>query len=94
MGERTGSRVLQWVWSYVKVHAHEMVYIGMDKRLRILLMMSLMGAGFGANSVQIHRQLVLPSAMAVLSLRGLQPWHKVAETMGEATHRNGFLHSK
>ncbi|KAK1845602.1 hypothetical protein CCHR01_11772 [Colletotrichum chrysophilum] len=22
MGERTGSRVLQWVWSYVQDHAH------------------------------------------------------------------------
>ncbi|KAK1856823.1 class II Aldolase and Adducin domain-containing protein [Colletotrichum chrysophilum] len=27
MGERTGSRVFQWVWSYVEENRVEMVYI-------------------------------------------------------------------
>ncbi|KAL0936195.1 hypothetical protein CTRU02_208410 [Colletotrichum truncatum] len=26
MGERTGSRVFQWVWSYVLVNAFKMTY--------------------------------------------------------------------
>ncbi|KAL0933380.1 hypothetical protein CTRU02_212343 [Colletotrichum truncatum] len=28
MGERTGSRVLQWVWSYVPGHYREASYVG------------------------------------------------------------------
>ncbi|KAK1837567.1 hypothetical protein CCHR01_19810 [Colletotrichum chrysophilum] len=30
MGERTGSRVFQWVWSYVPVGARTFIYIGID----------------------------------------------------------------
>ncbi|KAK1962280.1 hypothetical protein LY78DRAFT_586920, partial [Colletotrichum sublineola] len=37
MGERTGSRVFQWVWSYVMVCDSEMVYIGTSKHLQMLL---------------------------------------------------------
>ncbi|KAL0933641.1 hypothetical protein CTRU02_210440 [Colletotrichum truncatum] len=28
MGERTGSRVFQWVWSYVKETSHKIDYNG------------------------------------------------------------------
>ncbi|KAH9229410.1 hypothetical protein K456DRAFT_1804917, partial [Colletotrichum gloeosporioides 23] len=27
MGERTGSRVLQWVWSYVKINALNLINV-------------------------------------------------------------------
>ncbi|KAK1597937.1 hypothetical protein LY79DRAFT_539588 [Colletotrichum navitas] len=30
MGERTGSRVLQWVWSYVMDFGGDMIYVGIN----------------------------------------------------------------
>ncbi|KAL0932506.1 hypothetical protein CTRU02_213459 [Colletotrichum truncatum] len=32
MGERTGSRVLQWVWPYVQVQGHTTIYVTMGEQ--------------------------------------------------------------